>query len=95
VDVCPFCGAEIDGYYYKCGTAHGDVPFKERTHICKDRQIANLQLQLADREERLEAWRETCEELIKNWKKPDANGWVEINVAPEDVIKLKALGEIT
>jgi hypothetical protein len=56
--------------------------------------IECLRSELAECRERLELWRDAGEELRENWKKPDSNGWVEINISPEDIEKFKSLGEI-
>lgn len=62
---CPECNApyyncDPEGLHYKCGTVI-TVKFINRTHKCKDRQIATLQR----RNEKLERVRELSSEIDK------------------------------
>ena len=56
--------------------------------------INQLQAELAQCRERLEAWREAGSEMVDKSKKPDAAGWYELNVNPDEVAKLQDLGEV-
>jgi hypothetical protein len=95
MDVCPKCGAGLEkaGIYYdiyECGSVYdrdtGVLSDAGRGEGCYEVEIANLKAQLADREDRLEAYRK-IKWLIQAESK--------IGYCTEDCHELIALGEIT